>query len=458
MRYKEFIVEKQEPIDWEKINLRTIQSWIELQSVGTKRRVPKLDNALLLVGMIGDPKFRDQTGLTYAHEMTQLVLGNEDGHKLMNKYAPGEKITLDTLIRATKEADLSGTGTLGSFRKPQHYKKDGGGKIAGGWKIRIGNKDGISVHQFRKMVKTVEKNVTKITYEIDDRVLKIRDTFFHECMHRGIAYWRLLVLKGQIEPSKKTKWVILQSNYGRTGWGADGDASTSVHGEHAVIYNRLLKQSSHMDNYPRNWHFANKDKLKSDFGIKNQPRLSDYKTSDGKIIPLLRYAPPGKDEWLSNDLTYNKEIKNFLDSVYETLSDEIAQFLGAKIKLPSKYNKLSNMRGTTMLPGPKQDNNPTSGDTGVAVGTSKKRNKNKEVAVEILTGLLTTLKDPQLRISVAGYTPEDFAAHVSSKANITTARANEILLDTVEKIFTKYKTITPAQVKTAVTIIFLQNK
>ena len=116
------------------------------------------------------------------------------------------------------------------------------------------------------------------------------------------------------------------------------------------------------------------------------------------------------------------------------------------------------MRGTTMLPGPKQDNNPTSGDTGVAVGASKKRNKNKEVAVEILTGLLTTLKDPQLRISVAGYTPKDFAAHVSSKANITTARANEILLDTVEKIFTKYKTITPAQVKTAVTIIFLQNK
>ena len=314
------------------------------------------------------------------------------------------------------------------------------------------------------MVKTVEKNVTKITYEIDDRVLKIRDTFFHECMHRGIAYWRLLVLKGQIEPSKKTKWVILQSNYGRKGWGADGDASTSVHGEHAVIYNRLLKQSSFMDNYPRNWHFANKDKLKSDFGIKSQPRLSDYKTSKGKTIPLLRYAPPGKDEWLSNDLTYNKDIKNFLDSVYETLSDEIAQFLGAKINRFNWTGQDNNPntdggQARDNISGP--DNNPTSGDTGVAgvaVGTSKKRNKNKEVAVEILTGLLTTLKDPKLRFSIEGYTAKDFAAHVSSKANITTARANEILLDTVEKIFTKYKTITPAQVKTAVTIIFLQNK
>ena len=474
MRYKEFIIEKQEPIDWEKINLRTIQSWIELQSVGTKMRVPKLDNALLLVGMVGDPKFRDQTGLTYAHEMTQLVLGNKDGHKLMNKYAPGEKITLDTLIRATKEHDLSGTGTLGGFRKPQHYQKDGGGPIAGGWKIRIGNKDGISVHQFRKMVKTVEKNVTKITYEIDDRVLQIRDTFFHECMHRGIAYWRLLVAKGQIEPSKKTKWVILQSNYGRKGWGADGDESTSVHGEHAVIYNRLLKQSSFMDNYPRNWHFANKDKLKSDFGIKSQPRLGDYETSDGKKIKILRYAPIGKDangdrydKWLSNDATYNKEIKNFLDSVYETLSDEIAQFLGVKINRFNWTGQDNNPntdggQARDNISGP--DNNPTSGDTGVAgvagvaVGTSKKRNKNKEVAVEILTGLLTTLKDPQLRVSIAGYTPEGFAAHVSRKANITTARANEILLDTVEKIFTKYKTITPTQVKTAVTIIFLQNK
>ena len=131
MRYKEFIIERpssmkafqagqQEPTDWEKINLRTIQSWIEHQSLGTNTRVPKLDNALLLVGMVGDPKFRDRTELTKSQKMTQLVLGNEDGHKLMNKYAPGEKITLDTLIRATKEADLSGTGTLGGFRKHQH--------------------------------------------------------------------------------------------------------------------------------------------------------------------------------------------------------------------------------------------------------------------------------------------------------------------------------------------------
>ena len=63
MRSSEFITEQTDTSDWRQVNLRQIVNWIELQNQTTVYRSPNLNNALLLVGMVGDPKFREKKEL-----------------------------------------------------------------------------------------------------------------------------------------------------------------------------------------------------------------------------------------------------------------------------------------------------------------------------------------------------------------------------------------------------------
>ena len=278
-----------EPTKWS-IDMGTIIKWLDvLARTDNDYTLPNMNDPLLIVGLVGDPKLANKGYYARASKAFEIL----------NDYAPGEKIDSKTNTRLINMfSNIEGAIA--------YFVGDWGGtpETSESWKIAI-----------QKNLKSL-----KDTLEVNADKMENANTLFHEAMHRGFEVWRTLHRNGLISPSKETKWCILQSENGKD---IRGKKIRGVNGEHALIYNKLQKNfAGRQSGWIRPWIRANKYQLIRDFGVLT-PSFND------------RYMDLTNDRQIFDK---EEQVALWLDITYDKASDEIASYLDRKM-LASKRPK-----------------------------------------------------------------------------------------------------------------------
>ena len=213
MRVIDIIREEQEPRKYE-VNLATVDAWVKLVNKENGASISRVDDPLLLLGLVGDPKLANKA----------IPLGLSKAFDMLNDYKDGETIDTGTVARMMRMLpDIPGVAGR-ALRIDQEDPN-------AGW-IEFNNQ---YMGFFNKNVAGTAANVNK------------KKTFAHEAMHRGFDLYRLLVEKGEISPSK-LPWDFLNSN---DDWDFEG---AQVIGEHVMIYSATEPRSEHRRNrFIRPW-------------------------------------------------------------------------------------------------------------------------------------------------------------------------------------------------------------
>jgi len=391
MRSSEFITEQTDTSDWRQVNLRQIVNWIELQNQTTVYRSPNLNNALLLVGMVGDPKFREKKELETIGNKIKEVVQSKEAFDLMNAYAEDEKITLSTLTRMIK---------LHKFDNPDpkwvtngDFSPDGMA-ASEAWIIRL-----------KLDAAALTSSAATINDNLSTRIDKLRDTFLHECLHRGIQYWKLLNKANLINISKETEFVILDSEH------------KHGTGDHAVIYNRLSK--NRLRGQVKNWYNGASDKVKS-----SVPHDVYYNKT--KLNDLFK-------------ISKESQLPEFLDSVYEKLSDEIAQYLGTKV-----FGARNELPSVTLGKLGKQK------EIGTKVTGPRREPANITEARRLVLGALTSLHNS---LTNNNSIPEANAIRML-QSFVKTPQASKMVATIVKDIYKDYGRYSKTTIKKVVDMIF----
>lgn len=220
MRYKEIITEQ--TLHDPEINLENVQNFMKFMA-GTEIAKRGLNNALLLAGLVGDPKLSNLSDKHWAFTQQWDIL---------NDYAPGETIDKNTQLRLTRILDKS---------DPRNDNKLGWYKFIG-------------VDQY--MI-AIDEDIERINdaYMEEWRKVSTVDTLLHEALHRGFDVLRMMIGKGDIAADEDTIW-ILQS---------DSQDPNQFNGEHAIIY--AVTGSGNRELFMQEWHANNKSELRRRFGI-----------------------------------------------------------------------------------------------------------------------------------------------------------------------------------------------
>jgi len=271
-----------EPTKWS-IDMGTIIKWLDvLARTDNDYTLPNMNDPLLIVGLVGDPKLANKGYYAKASEAFEIL----------NDYAPGEKIDSKTNTRLINMfSNIEGAIA--------YFVGDWGGtpETSESWKIAI-----------KKNLKSL-----KDTLEVNADKMENANTLFHEAMHRGFEVWRVLYRNGLISPSKETKWCIIESEKGKDIKGEEIPGRT---GEHALIYNKLQKNfAGRKSGWIRPWTLANKYQLIRDFGVLT-PSFND------------RYIDLTNDKQIFDR---DEQVALWLDIVYDKASDEIASYLDRKM-------------------------------------------------------------------------------------------------------------------------------
>ena len=254
------------------VDIGTIGQWLRvMRQSGEDRTPPNLNDNLLLVGLVGDPKFRDKGRLAKA----------DKAFSILNQYKPGEKIDANTRTRLMMMYRHI-QGNLGAF-VPDF------GNDWNSWQVRL-------LHDTEDLLDGINKSINGL-----DKA----NVVAHESMHRGFEVWGVLLKNGLISPSAETQFVLRESRNG---------GNRDANGEHALIYNKLHKSGPRQEYYVKPWAEANKRELNAKFG------LADSSFND-------RYVDLTNDREISD---YDNQIKLWLDIVYDKASDEIGSYLGKK--------------------------------------------------------------------------------------------------------------------------------
>ena len=271
-----------EPTKWS-IDMGTIIKWLDvLARTDNDYTLPNMNDPLLIVGLVGDPKLADKGYYAIASEAFEIL----------NNYAPGEKIDTKTNTRLINMFSSIKGATA-------YFVGDWGGtpEDSESWKIAI-----------QKNLKSL-----KDTLEVNADKMENANTLFHEAMHRGFEVWRTLYNNGLISPSRETEWCILNSEKGKD---IKGKPIRGVNGEHALIYNKLQKNfAGRQSGWIRPWIAANKYDLIKYFGVLT-PSFND------------RYVDLTNDREIFDK---EKQVALWLDITYDKASDEIASYLDRKM-------------------------------------------------------------------------------------------------------------------------------
>ena len=193
MKIQEIILKEQEPMKYE-VNLATVDAWVKLINKENGASISRVDDPLLLLGLVGDPKLANKA----------IPLGLSKAFDMLNDYKDGETIDSGTIARMIRMLPDT-PGAMGRY-----WAMDA---LPGGW-IELNN-------QYMGFFNDdLMRQVTQITKST---------TFAHEAMHRGFDLYRILVNKGEISPSK-LPWDFLNGNDDRNFEGRQ------VIGEHVMIY------------------------------------------------------------------------------------------------------------------------------------------------------------------------------------------------------------------------------
>ena len=281
MRYSEIKQLNEEPSSWTSFSLSTIYAWMETNNLYTAFGNPTINDNLLLMGLVGDPKMKT---------FKKLMKSVHKNFKELNKYKDGERITKDTKTRLMRLMTSSEAETAGGLFYP-----DGSAKQS--WVVALD-----------RLIKKINDNL-----ETDLGNQYRVNTIVHEAMHRGFAVWRTLVRNGQIKsPSKLTDFILFAS---ADGWNGKETCS----GEHAIIYNSTeLTDEVRQRRFVLPWYEANKAVLRTKFGL-NSPRFND----------TFRDLTAGDQE---GELTGMRDQLNLLlKTAYKTASNEIGDVVGKKM-------------------------------------------------------------------------------------------------------------------------------
>jgi len=261
-----------EPTNWE-VDLGSVLKWLSvMRQSGSEYTLPNMNDSLILVGLVGDPKFSDKGYLALADE----------AFSILNQYEPGEKIDVNTRTRLISKYDTI-HGAYGQFI-PDFL----GGDFYS-WQIHLRKSADILINR---------------TGSLADRLLN-SNTLVHEAMHRGFEIWRILARNELINASQETAWCI----------NASKSPGPQINGEHALIFNKLQKRNrGRWENFVQPWAAENRQYLMRNFGLFG-PKFND------------RYVDLTNDR----EITASKQqLSLWLDIVYNQASDEVGEYLGKK--------------------------------------------------------------------------------------------------------------------------------
>jgi hypothetical protein len=220
MRYREIITEQ--TLHDPKFNIENVQNFMQFMG-GTEIARTGLNNALLLAGLVGDPKLSNLSDQHWAFTQRWDIL---------NDYAPGEDIDKNTRLRLIRILDKA---------DPRNINKNGYYQIWGADEYLI----------------AIDEDIERINDVYMEYWQKFNtvDTLVHEALHRGFGILRAMIGKGDISADENARW-ILQS---------DQTSEGHVSGEHALIY--TVTDSRSRENFIQGWANNNRRELNRRFGI-----------------------------------------------------------------------------------------------------------------------------------------------------------------------------------------------
>jgi hypothetical protein len=269
MRYQEIITER--TLHDPEFNLENVQNFMQFMG-GTEIARSGLNNALLLAGLVGDPKL---SGLSDHHRLfTQQW-------EILNDYAPGEDIDKNTRLRLIRILDKAYPANWG---------------IAGYY-------NAFGVDQY---LIAIDEDIERINKVYMDQWQKVNtvDTLVHEALHRGFGILRALIGAGNIAADEDALW-ILQS---------DNTMSDGVSGEHALIYS--VTDSSNREKFTQGWANNNRRELNRRFGI-------------GSSAFNDRYVDMQNGEQPVEDIAAQVEL--FCRVEFEKFSQLLRDYLGSRL-------------------------------------------------------------------------------------------------------------------------------
>lgn len=300
MRYSEIKQLNEEPSSWTSFSLSTIYAWMETNNANTAYGNPTINDNILLMGLVGDPKMK---------KFKKLIKSVHKNFKELNKYKAGERISKDTKTRLMRLMTSSEAGGAAGLFYPDmtnspRYKE----QTKDAWVIGLD-----------RLISKINDNL-ETDYENQFRV----NTIVHEAMHRGFAVWRALVRNGQINPSNITNFILFDS---QDGFNYDNEVCT---GEHAIIYNTTeFADDIRQIRFVMPWYEANKAVLRTKFGL-NSPGFND------KFRDLTAGDQEGEVYGVRN------QLKMMLEIAYQTASNEIADVVGKKMLTAPRPPKRDN--------------------------------------------------------------------------------------------------------------------
>ena len=347
MRYSEIKQLNEEPSSWTSFSLSTIYAWMETNNANTAYGNPTINDNILLMGLVGDPKMK---------KFKKLIKSVHKNFKELNKYKAGERISKDTktrlmrLMTSSEASDAAGLFYPDMTNSPR-YKE----QTKDAWVIGLD-----------RLISKINDNL-ETDYENQFRV----NTIVHEAMHRGFAVWRALVRNGQIKPSNITNFILFDS---QDGFNYDNEVCT---GEHAIIYNTTeFADEIRQRRFVIPWYEANKAVLRTKFGL-NSPGFND------KFRDLTAGDQEGEVYGVRN------QLKMMLEIAYQTASNEIADVVGKKMLTAPRPPKRDNT-AMAAIPAPAGDN--TSNTDDVKPDIEEPTSADEQQATELIQRTIRELK------------------------------------------------------------------
>jgi len=259
MRYKEIIAER--TLHDPEINLENVQNFMKFMA-GTEIAKRGLNNALLLAGLVGDPKLSKLSDKHWAFSKRWDIL---------NDYAPGETIDKNThlrLVRILDKSDPRNDGTAGWY-----------------------NYMPMSVDEY---LIAIDEDIERINdaYMEEWRKVNTVDTLLHEALHRGFGILRMMGAKGDIAVDEDAIW-ILQSDFNHP---------DQINGEHAIIYAATSNGNRNM--FMQQWYANNQREIRRRFGIGSS-------SFNDRYVDMTNGEAPVEDDIQQLELFLKIEFRKF---------------------------------------------------------------------------------------------------------------------------------------------------
>jgi len=260
MRYKEIITEK--TLHDPEFNLENVQNFMKFMA-GTEIAKQGLNNALLLAGLVGDPKLSKLSDKHWAFSKRWDIL---------NDYAPGETIDKNTQLRLVRILDKSDPRNAG---------------IAGYY-----DPNPISVDEY---LIAIDEDIERINdaYIEEWRKVNTVDTLFHEALHRGFGILRMMINKGDIAADEDAIWILQSDQFN----------ADHYSGEHAIIY-AVTFDKGHRNRFMQQWYANNKRELRRRFGIGSS-------SFNDRYVDMTNGEAPVEDDIQQLELFLKIEFRKF---------------------------------------------------------------------------------------------------------------------------------------------------